>query len=277
MKSGATRSGWVAAGLAVLALQAGIASAADPAAAKPATAVAPAAEIDADALALLKKFGGFLAAQPRFGFELDLSYEVLQEDGQRLEFGSFRRYTVRRPDHLRIDEVRRSDGAREMYLNGKQLTVWIPADNAYALAKFSQHRDLDATLDLVRDALNIVVPLGDLLRSDPMARIEENMASAYVVGREDLAGVPCDHVAWRSDEVDAEAWIAAGDQPLIQRVVLQYRQLDGQPRFSAQFRSWTLAPDVADSRFEFAPPEGAERLPLSVRGRDVQPKEKSTP
>lgn len=277
MKSRATRSSWVAAGLAVLALQAGIANAADPAAAKPATAVAPAAEIDADALALLKKFGGFLAAQPRFGFELDLSYEVLQEDGQRLEFGSFRRYTVRRPDHLRIDEVRRSDGAREMYLNGKQLTVWIPADNAYALAKFSQHRDLDATLDLVRDALNIVVPLGDLLRSDPMARIEENMASAYVVGREDLAGVPCDHVAWRSDEVDAEAWIAAGDQPLIQRVVLQYRQLDGQPRFSAQFRSWTLAPDVADSKFEFAPPEGAERLPLSVRGRDVQPKEKSTP
>ena len=277
MKSGATRSSWVAAGLAVLALQAGIANAADPAAAKPATAVAPAAEIDADALALLKKFGGFLAAQPRFGFELDLSYEVLQEDGQRLEFGSFRRYTVRRPDHLRIYEVRRSDGVREMYLDGKQLTVWIPADNAYALAKFSQHRDLDATLDLVRDALNIVVPLGDLLRSDPMARIEENMASAYVVGREDLAGVPCDHVAWRSDEVDAEAWIAAGDQPLIQRVVLQYRQLDGQPRFSAQFRSWTLAPDVADSRFEFAPPEGAERLPLSVRGRDVQPKEKSTP
>ena len=277
MKSGATRNGWVAAGLAVLALQAGIANAADPAAAKPATAVAPAAEIDADALALLKKFGGFLAAQPRFGFELDLSYEVLQEDGQRLEFGSFRRYTIRRPDHLRIDEVRRSDGVREMYLDGKQLTVWIPADNAYALAKFSQHRDLDATLDLVRDALNIVVPLGDLLRSDPMARIEENMASAYVVGREDLAGVPCDHVAWRSDEVDAEAWIAAGDQPLIQRVVLQYRQLDGQPRFSAQFRSWTLAPDVADSRFEFAPPEGAERLPLSVRGRDVQPKEKSTP
>ena len=277
MKSRATRSSWVAAGLAVLALQAGIANAADPAAAKPATAVAPAAEIDADALALLKKFGGFLAAQPRFGFELDLSYEVLQEDGQRLEFGSFRRYTIRRPDHLRIDEVRRSDGVREMYLDGKQLTVWIPADNAYALAKFSQHRDLDATLDLVRDALNIVVPLGDLLRSDPMARIEENMASAYVVGREDLAGVPCDHVAWRSDEVDAEAWIAAGDQPLVQRVVLHYRQLDGQPRFSAQFRSWTLTPDVADSKFEFAPPEGAEQLPLSVRGRDAQPKEESAP
>lgn len=277
MKSGSTRSSWVAAGLAVLALQAAVANAADPAAAKPATAVAPAAEIDADALAVLKKFGRFLAAQPRFGFELDLAYEVLQEDGQRLEFGSFRRYTIRRPDHLRIDEVRRSDGAREMYLDGKRLTVWIPADNAYALAKFSQHRDLDATLDLVRDALNIVVPLGDLLRSDPLARIEENMASAYVVGRETLAGVPCDHVAWRSDEVDAEAWIAAGDQPLVQRVILHYRQLEGQPRFSAQFRSWTLTPDVADSKFEFTPPEGAEQLPLSVRGRDVQPKEESAP
>ena len=277
MYSRTTCRGRAALGLAVLGLLASPARAADPAAATPPAALAPADEIDADALVLLKKFGGFLAAQPRFGFELDLAYEVLQEDGQRLEFGSFRRYTVRRPDHLRIDEVRRSDGARELYFDGNQLTVWIPADKAYALAKLKQHRDLDETLDLVRDALDIVVPLGDLLRSDPLARIQENMASAYIVGRENLAGVSCDHVAWRSDEVDAEAWIAAGDQPLVQRVVLHYRQLDGQPRFSAQFRSWTLAPDVADSTFEFAPPEGAEQLPLSVRGRDVQPKEESAP
>ena len=69
MNSGATRSSWVAAGLAVLALQAGIANAADPAAAKSAAAVAPAREIDADALAVLKKFGGFLAAQPQFTVE----------------------------------------------------------------------------------------------------------------------------------------------------------------------------------------------------------------
>lgn len=268
---------WAALGLAVLVGLAGAARAADPAAPPASTPPAQADEVDADALALVNRFGAFLAAQPRFGFELELSYEVQQQDEQRLEFGSFRRYTVRRPDHLRVDELRRSGGARELYFDGDQLTVWVPDEKAYALAKLAKHRDLDETLDLVRDALDIAVPLGDLLRSDPTARLEEHMVSAYVVGRENLAGVACDHVAWRTDEVDGELWIAAGERPLAQRVVIHYRDLDGQPRFSAQFRSWTFEPEAADATFRFAPPGDAERVRFSVRGRDVQPKETSTP
>lgn len=240
-------------------------------------ATAPADEVDDDAVALLNRFGDFLKAQPRFGFSVEFGYEVVQSDGQKLEFGASRVYTIRRPDHLRIDEERRVGGKRELFFDGDQITVFSPADDAYALAKLKQHRDLDAMLDLVRDALDIPVPLGDLVRQDPTHRIEEGMTSAYIVGSEKLYGVECDHVAWRTDEVEAELWLTKGDQPLPRRVVIDYRDLEGRPSFWAQFTSWSLAPDAADSVFTFTPPASAERVRFSVRGRDVEPTEEQEP
>jgi hypothetical protein len=250
-----------------------------PAAAPPEAAIEtpPADVIDDDAVALLKSFGDLLEAQPRFSFTVDFSYEVVQADGQKLEFGATRVYTVRRPDQLRIDEERRVGGGRELLFDGNQLTVYVPGDKAYAIAKLKKHHELDSMLDLVRDALDIQVPLGDLLRANPVKRIEEGLTSAYIVDRERLAGVECDHLAWRTDEVDAEAWFTTGDQPLLHRLVIDYRNLEGQPSFRAQFTSWNRSPDVADARFAFTPPADAERLRFSVHGRDLQSTEEQEP
>lgn len=270
-------STWVALLSFALGLAPGAGRAAEPAAAKPATDATPADEIDPDAVALLSRFGKVLEAQPRFSFTVDYSYEVVQEDGQKLEFGASRVYTVRRPDHLRIDEDRRAGGRRETFYDGDNLTVYVPGDRAYALAKLKQHRDLDAMIDVVRDALDLPVPLGDLLRANPLKRIEEGMRSAYIVGREKLSGVECDHVAWQTDEVDAEAWFTTDDLTLLQRVVIDYRDLEGQPSFRAQFTSWNRSPDVADSLFEFTPPADVERVRFSVRGRNLEPTEEQEP
>jgi hypothetical protein len=255
-------------------------------AAEPAPAPEPAAEaaadadedlVDADALEVLHRFSDFLKAQPRYGFAVEIGFEVVQDNGQKLEFGSARNYTVRRPDRLRIDEVRRADGARSVYFDGNQLAVWIPADKVYALAKLEQHRDLDTMIELMRDALDIPMPLSELLRADPIRPIEENMTEAYRVGRETLNGTECEHLAIRNSEVDAELWIATGNQPLLHRLIINYRELDGQPRFWAQFSKWTLTPDSKDAVFVFTPPADAERVRFSIRGKDVQPPEEPKP
>ena len=155
--------------------------------------------------------------------------------------------------------------------------MYLPPDKAYAQANFKQHRDLDAFIDVVEEALDIHIALGDLMRAKPLERIEEGLESAYIVGRETLAGVECDHVAWQTDEVDAEAWFATGDLPLLQRVVVDYRDFDGRPSFRAQFTKWNRSPDVADSVFQFTPPPGVERVQFSVRARNAIPTEEPKP
>jgi hypothetical protein len=153
----------------------------------------------------------------------------------------------------------------------------VPSEKAYALANLKQHRDLDSAIDVLREALDLQVPLGDLLRAKPLAHIEEGMTEAYVVGRETLAGVECDHVAWRTDEVDAEAWVHAGEPALLERVVIVYREVEGQPSFRAHFAGWKVSPETPDSLFEFEPGADVERVRFSVRGRNVEPSEEQEP
>ncbi len=259
------------------ALGAAFARAAEPAAPAATPEATPAEGIDPDAVALLTAFGKALEAQPRYSFAVDFSYDVVQQHGEKLEFGSTRVYTVKRPDHLRLSEERRVGGRREIYYDGTTLAVYVPDQKVYAKAKLRQHRDLDGFIDVVEEALGMNVALSDLLRAQPLARIEEGLRSAYIVGRETLNGVECEHVAWETDEVDAEAWFSTGNVPLLQRAVVDYREEEGRPSFRAQFTKWDRTPDVSDAVFVFTPPADAERVQFNVRGRNPEPAEEPEP
>jgi hypothetical protein len=67
-------------------------------------------------------------------------------------------------------------------------------------------------------------------------------------------------LAGRADTVDYQVWIPEGAQPLPLRMVLTYKNAEGQPQFRAQFSDWNLAPEVQDSQFAFSPPEGARKI-----------------
>ena len=88
--------------------------------------------------------------------------------------------------------------------------------------------------------------------------------SGHYLGESTIAGVLCDHLALRSDDEDVQLWVTKGDRPLPRRIVVTYRNLEGQPRFWVDFLSWDFAPKLADDAFEFSPPGHAERVPLFV-------------
>ena len=74
----------------------------------------------------------------------------------------------------------------------------------------------------------------------------------------------------RGDEVDFQIWIAQGDAPLPRRVIITYKNADGEPQFRALLSDWSLA--AADAgRFAFTPPAGAEKVPFIVPDKSRRP------
>jgi hypothetical protein len=55
---------------------------------------------------------------------------------------------------------------------------------------------------------------------------------------------------------------------LPRRIVITYKEENGQPQFSADLSNWNLAPDLSDALFSFTPPNGAKRIqfPTAVHG-----------
>jgi hypothetical protein len=221
--------------------------------------------LDPDALAVANRAGDFLRETKRFSFSAESGYEVVQEDGSKIEFGNTRRYVVQRPDRVRVENEPREGERRLTVFDGKSFVQADLGENVYARTDLKRPRDIDFVIDLLRERLDSPIPLAELLRNNPRQAIEDSLEAADVVGRERLRGMDCDHIALRNPDADLQLWIARGERPLVQRVVITYRNLDGQPSFWADLDDWSFAPEIDAATFHYAPPEGAERVRFEVR------------
>ncbi len=232
--------------------------AAEQTATRPEPVAAPVAAEPAEANGILLRMAEFLARTPRFSVNVQDSYDVLQGTGQKVEFSETRTITVSRPNQLRV-EVVHSDGEGHLVLyDGKDITVFSPSQNVYAQAP--KPGGIDEAVRYFLKDLQMRLPLAALLLSRFPEEIQRRTRSLDYVERTEIEGRPAHHLAGRTDTVDYQVWIPEGAQPLPLRVVLTYKNAEGQPQFRAQFSDWDLAPEVQDSQFAFSPPEGARKI-----------------
>jgi hypothetical protein len=221
--------------------------------------------IDEKAMATLMRMAELLAQAKQFSFTTDIGYDVEQDWGQKLEFGTTRNITVRRPDRLAVDITDRTGIRRGFRFDGKQIAFFGLDEKAYATAKKSG--DLDAAIAYFKQDLHMPLPLAELVSSELPKILKERTEQVYAVEEATIGGTRCDHLALRGELIDAQVWIAKGDQPLPQRIVITYKQEHDQPQFWANFREWNFSPATPDSLFTFTPTEGMQRIAF-VAGMD---------
>ncbi len=232
-----------------------------PASAQEGKAAAP--EIEEKALTVVKRMTTVLSQAKQFSFTADVGFDVVQDSGQKIEFGETRKFAVRRPDHARVDVTKRDGSISGFVFDGKQIAVFNVQDKVYATA--AKPGTLDEAIAYFINDLDMRLPLAEMLSSSLPQVLQERVHAADYIEQATIAGVPCDHLALRGDRADLQLWIAQGDQPLPQRLVITYTRAEGQPQFWAQFSGWNLSPTFSDALFAFTPPEGAAKIAFAPR------------
>jgi hypothetical protein len=251
------------AGTAALLLAAGVACAQAPAPAKKAPAAAVVSESQAQANAILMRMADFLGGTQRFSVSVSGGYDAVQASGQKIEFGELRKVTLSRPDRLRV-EGERSDGAKALTVfNGKEIVLVDAASKVYATAPQPGGLD-DSIVHFVKD-LGMRLPLAMLLVSQLPAELKGRVRSVEYLEKTSIYGAPAHHLAARTDSVDFQVWVADGDKPLPQRIVITYKKAKGEPQFRAQFADWNLEPAIVDSTFQANPPDGAQKVAFAAQ------------
>ena len=207
--------------------------------------------------AALQRMADFMAGLERFSVSIDSHYDVLQETGEKIEFAEKRSLTVLRPNHFRL-ATHSADGERyTATFDGTDITLYNAQANYYAKAPL--RGDIDAALiHAVRD-LQLRIPLAMLF----LKRLPEAMASRVVsleLVEKNHDGLL--HLSARGQTVDMQIWLPASGDPLPQRVVLTYKDAEGQPQFRGNFTGWNLAPEVTDEQFDLLIPQDATRIDL---------------
>jgi len=250
---------WVAATALLLALAAS--------AEEPAPARAPERDADPEAIAIVARMTELLGKVQSVHYVSDTSYDAVQPDGQKIEFGAHREVTARRPDRVRLDTTDRDGSRRTIRYDGKLLSVVSEDQKVYATIE--RAGTLDEIVDYVNADLGIPMPLSELFSPDLPKLLDDEMVSARYVGAEQLGDTRCDHVAFRNEEVGVQIWIAQGGAPLPRRIVIDYESSVGEPQFRADFVKWELAGRAPDSLFAFEPPPGYERITFVPRKRSL--------
>lgn len=215
------------------------------------------------ARARLMEMARFLGKTDRFSVSLHAAYDVVQENGQKIEFGEVRELAVQRPDRVRMQQSA-SDGKRDLTLfDGNLVTVFDATTTAYAQAP--QPGDIDASvIYFVRD-LQLRMPLAPLLMANLADELQRRVNRVDYVEHTNILGKPAHHVAARTGRADFQLWIADGKQPLPLRVVIDYPAEVGQPQFRADFSQWKLSPRFDKATFRFNPPANARQIVFAVQ------------
>jgi len=211
-----------------------------------------------DAKRLLKAMSDYLSAQEVISFEYDATLEVVTTDKQILALASSGSVTLARPDKI---HATRSNGFAdvEMFFDGKTLTLLGRNLNIYA------QEDVPGTIDHLVDELrerNRPLPAADLLLGDPYEALMMDVVDVKDLGSGVIAGVECDSLAFRSEEVDWQIWIAQGERPYPCRYVISSKFMDGAPQYRVQVRDWKAGDEVAAADFSFNNPTDAGKVDL---------------
>jgi hypothetical protein len=203
-----------------------------------------------------------IVAADRIRLGGEIAWDVVQADGQTLEFGATRELVLQRPDHLRVDIDVREGGKRRLLYDGKQIVLEDLAQKVYATDP--RTGPVDDMAAFVANRLGIPVALSEFLSPDLPKLLSERIASASYVGESTIDGVRCDHVALRNDIVGMQLWVGQDDS-LPRRITITYEHEKGSPQFRARLSGWDLSPEITEATFAFDPPKDAERIAFAPR------------
>lgn len=236
-----------------------MAAASEQATSPPRSPAAPSADaVQPQAIAALEKMGAYLRGLKNFSVHGDTTIDLVTEDGQKLEFPGTVDYKVRVPNGLQLD-VRSDRKERQLFYDGKTLTVYGPKNKLYA--SVDAPPTIGALLDATSDKYGIELPLADLFLWGTDKAPTSALQSAVFIGPAHVGGSVTEHYAFRQQGVDWQVWIEPGAKPLPRRLVITTTDDPAQPQYTSTL-TWNTNAAHKDAAFTFTPPKDAGRIRL---------------
>jgi len=212
---------------------------------------------EAFAKSRFKAMSDYLGAQKAMSFDYDVNLELVSTQQQKIALVSSGTMTLNRPDKVHLT---RTGGFAnvEMVFDGKTLTLLGKNTNLYT--QLDAPGTIDQLVDVLRDKYHRPVPAADLLMSDPYKELMPEVNDAKDLGAGVIHGVECDHLAFRTKEVDWQIWIAQGARPYPCRYVITSKKVTGWPQYTLDIWAWKTGAEVVSDSFKLEIPASAKKL-----------------
>jgi hypothetical protein len=225
---------------------------------------------DADRLArgrqLVQQMSARLAAANAVTATTTETRDRVRAGGRKETLSQTGVYTMRRPDRF---YAKMSGGlGLESWYNGKTVTIASHPEKVFAQAPMPD--TIDRTLDALAERYDMALPLSDLFYASPEKALLSDRATGGYVGREQVGGTPCVHLAFKDVGTEWELWLPEQGEPLPKRFRVVQTRRTGQPVTDVTFTEWNLAPSITDATFVPKVPAEYEGIAVVQRAAAIK-------
>jgi hypothetical protein len=213
--------------------------------------------IEADADAILRAMTDQLKGLKSFTADYDVDNEIVNKDGQKLQYSASGKISVSRGAGFLITRQGPFANA-QLTFDGKVISLYGKDLNAYVQLD-SPGPSFEEATEEFRMATGLDAAGADLLATDPYPLLTEDVVQGVHVGEAYIDGEKCDHLAFRNESVDWQIWISTGEQKLPVKYVITTKWVTGAPQYSLRLKNWDTG-EVDPTLFAFKPPADAKKL-----------------
>jgi hypothetical protein len=216
----------------------------------------PPAEMDARALALVKRMSDRLVQAKAFTLKARIALELPVGGGAMATFFNDATGAVQRPNQLAASRTGDLPELRFAY-DGKAMTVFSPGNGQWGTT--AAPATLDAMLLAAAEQGGLSFPFDEILVADPYAVITRGLTQASLVGQSTLGGKRTDHVLLASPGLELQLWLDVATA-LPVRVAVAYTDHPLRPHFSVDYTEWKLDPKLPAGTFALPRPKDARQV-----------------
>ena len=212
---------------------------------------------------LLEDMASVLGSLEGFSVHIEKTFDEVLRDGAKVQYSGAADLSMRRPDRFHVnygDDL----SAKEVWYDGEHFTILDHLHNVYA--QIPAAPPIRNVLELLEEDYDLFLPLAALFRPDPSKEYGEGAYLKRYLGLHDVDGWACHHLLFRGDQVDWQLWIDTGDEPLLRKVVVTYKELEGAPQHVTLLTDWQLDPSLNDAQFVADLPDDAVRAEVLNNG-----------
>lgn len=221
--------------------------------------------IDPEAETILRKLSERSSCITSAVFRVVDAIDEVQPDGRKLQFSHIRKFTVVRPNKLKV-EITGQLTSRVVWMDGKSVTVLDRNHNVYA--RLPAVGALDQAVDMLQKDYNMSLPAVDLLTGNLYQAMTCDCSSVDYLGLGYVGAEPCHHLAFRGSNIDWQLWITSGDSPAMRKMVITYKHWPGQPQYTMELLEVESQGRINDTAFNAEIPEDAEKIEFHPIVRD---------
>ena len=203
---------------------------------------------------VLRSMSETLQAAERMSFHVELNFDDVLDDGQKIQFAGAVTVKLRKPNGLSID-YRDDLSAKQLWYDGKSLTLYDPDHDVYATA--AAPPAVDQAVDQFERDYGVFLPLSEIIIGNPYEKVLAHALRGSYLGIHDVDGTPCHHVAFVGENLDFQLWVEPGEKAVPRKLVLTYKQVPGSPQYVANLMDWDLDAKLSDADFQRRVPADA--------------------